>query len=301
MYLKERVVLNKMIGHPAQRLYMLVLSGQIAANAQPGQFVHIQVSQTGTPLLRRPLSIALINQQKEEITIYYRVQGRGTELLSQIKKDEYVSIIGPLGSGFTVPREGNLLLVAGGIGIFPLFSLLQQTDLSKVDVQFFWGGENKVFLESAGLDLLKMFNVPYEVATMDGSLGSQGLVTELLLKALQGKIKEKNSVEKIKERERKTKEETEERAETKAETKADKEIRAAACGPDGMLETTARICQAHGLLLEVSLEERMACGIGACLGCICTVRDEQGNLKRKRVCKDGPVFKGKEVVWDAGI
>lgn len=267
MYLKERVVENKLFGHPSQGLYRMVLNGQAARDAKPGQFVHIQVSDTQDPLLRRPLSIAGIDPEKEEITIYYRVAGKGTDLLTRIGNHEYVSVLGPLGTGFTVPQDGEIVLIAGGIGIFPMYALLQAIDRTKVKVKLLWGGEKEEFLKSADLNLLQTMGIDYEVATLDGSLGTKGLVTALLEKYL---VKKKGPA-----------------------------VRAASCGPKGMLKAVTEMCLQNELPIEVSLEERMACGIGACLGCVCTVKGENGEPKRKRVCKEGPVLDGKEVIWDA--
>ncbi|RNC29479.1 MAG: Dihydroorotate dehydrogenase B (NAD(+)), electron transfer subunit [Candidatus Dichloromethanomonas elyunquensis] len=272
MYLKVRVIENRSIGHPAQGIFRLVLSGQAAKIAKPGQFLHIQVSDTYDPLLRRPLSIAGIDKNKEEITIYYKLLGRGTDLLTHFKENDYLSIMGPLGSEFTVPQQGELLLIAGGIGIFPLYSLIQAIDQEKVKIHLLWGGENIDFLESADLKYLVNSGVNVKISTMDGSLGHKGLVTDLLQEMVQDSsmiaLRCNNLV-------------------------------SAACGPKGMLKATAEICLNNDIPLEVSLEERMACGIGACLGCVCTVRGADGTVKRKRVCKEGPVFRAKEVVWDA--
>lgn len=272
MYLKERVVENRLIGHPAQAIYKLVLSGQVAKTARPGQFVHIQVAETYDPLLRRPLSIAGINPGKEEVTIYYRAAGRGTDLLTRFQENDHVSILGPLGNGFTIPQEGEILLIAGGIGVFPLYSLLQAVNLDHVKLYLLWGGENIDFLESADLKYVLNKGINLQIATMDGSLGHKGLVTDLLQKFLNNKgIQELNR---------------------------NKRLKAASCGPKGMLKAVAEVCARYEIPLEVSLEERMACGIGACLGCVCTVKDEEGNRRRKRVCKEGPVLPAKEVDWD---
>lgn len=272
MILKERVVENRIIGHPAQGLYKMVLSGQVAQTAKPGQFVHLQVADSNDPLLRRPLSIAGIDKIKEEVTIYYKVIGKGTELLTRIRENEHVSVLGPLGTGFTIPDSGEVLLVAGGIGVFPLLSVVQAIDTTKVTVQLLWGGENKQFLESAGLLDIQKTGVDLKVSSLDGSLGIKGLVTELLESYLDG--------------------------DTTAKLRDKGNLRVATCGPKGMLQAVTKICLSHKVPVEVSLEERMACGIGACLGCVCTVKDSEGNLKRKRVCKEGPVLDGKEVVWD---
>lgn len=274
MIMKERIIENRSIGHPGQGLFKMILKGQIARTARPGQFVHLKVAHGYDPLLRRPLSIAGIDKSKEEITIYYRVAGKGTELLAGIRQDEYIDVLGPLGNGFTVPHSGELLLVAGGIGVFPLFSLIQATDKEQVNVKLLWGGENKQFLESAGLDHLKGLGVDLEVSTLDGTLGVKGLVTDLLDSYLTAYSSVHSNG-----------------------TDTD-HLKAAACGPNGMLKAVTEICLHHDVPLEVSLEERMACGVGACLGCVCSVKDLEGNLKRKRVCKEGPVLDGKEVVWD---
>ncbi|UWG96095.1 dihydroorotate dehydrogenase electron transfer subunit [Dehalobacter sp. DCM] len=273
MYLKERVVENRFVGHPALGIYKLVLKGQAAKEARPGQFLHIKVNNTNDPLLRRPLSIAGIDSEKEELTIYYRVKGKGTELLSQVDENDHLSILGPLGTEFLVPEDGELLLIAGGIGIFPLYSLIQAAQKKNIRMKLLWGGENRGFLESAGLSSLITMGLDFEIATMDGSYGEKGLVTLLLDKYLE----HKHTVE----------------------LRQQGLLQAAACGPNGMLKAVTDRCLAHDVPIEVSLEERMACGVGACVGCVCTVMGEDGQPARKRVCSDGPVFKGREVVWNA--
>lgn len=270
MLIKEKVIENTQIGSFDQGLFKLVLQGEAALNARPGQFVHIKVADSYDPLLRRPISIAGINRESQELTLFYRVKGKGTELLSQVKPNESVSILGPLGNGFEIPEEGELLLIGGGIGVFPLFSVLQAVDRKKVAVKLLWGGENKCFMESAGLEYLAQNGIEYELATMDGSIGHKGLVTDLLEIHLQKNCS--NSAKKV--------------------------LQAASCGPNGMMKAVAGVCQEAEVTLQVSLEERMACGVGACLGCVCTVI-EDGIYKRKKVCKDGPVFDGKGVVWNA--
>ncbi|KUO57977.1 MAG: oxidoreductase [Gracilibacter sp. BRH_c7a] len=276
MILKERVIENRIMGDPIQMLYKMVISGQAAQTATPGQFVHLQVADSNEPLLRRPLSIAGIDKNTEEVTIYYKVIGKGTELLTRIKENEYISVLGPLGTGFTVPDSGELLLVAGGIGIFPLLSLIQAVDKEKVKLKLLWGGENKQFIESAGLIDIEKMGVNLDMSTLDGSLGTKGLVTDLLESYLG------DNTDTI----------------AKPKDNGKQNLRVATCGPKGMLQAVTKICLGHNVPVEVSLEERMACGIGACLGCVCTVKDLEGNLKRKRVCKEGPVMDGKEVVWD---
>lgn len=273
MYMTERVVENRFVGHPAQGIFKLVLKGQAAKEAKPGQFLHIKVNDTNDPLLRRPLSIAGIDREREELTVYYRVKGTGTKILSQVAENQYLSILGPLGTGFSVPETGVLLLIAGGIGVFPLFSVIQAAQNKNIGIKLLWGGENKTFLESAGLSFLTKMGLDFEVATMDGSYGEKGLVTALLDRYLADQKTLKLQRQGF--------------------------LQAAACGPNGMLKAVTEICIAKEVPVEVSLEERMACGVGACVGCVCTVIGENGQPARKRVCADGPVFDGREVMWNA--
>ncbi|HBR29915.1 MAG TPA: oxidoreductase [Firmicutes bacterium] len=266
----EKVLENRVVV-PDSGIYKLVLEGEVAATARPGQFVHLQVGLATDPLLRRPVSIAGIDRGRGIVTLFYRVAGRGTALLAGVGEQETLSVIGPLGNGFTLPQAGELLLLAGGIGIFPLFSLMDAVDRSKVKVKVLWGAENRQLLEAAGRQRLVDLALDYEVSTIDGSMGQPGLITNLLESYLR-----KRSLESTQQR-----------------------ISAVACGPPRMLKVVTEICLREGLPVEVSLEERMACGVGACRGCVCTVRTAGGTLERRRVCKDGPVFKGREVVWDA--
>ncbi|MGI5901252.1 MAG: dihydroorotate dehydrogenase electron transfer subunit [Desulfitobacteriia bacterium] len=272
MHGTEIVIENRQLGFQDQGLLEMIIRGKIAQTALPGQFVFLKAGPTQDPLLRRPLSIARIDRKLGEIALRYRVSGQGTKLLSQLKEGEEVDILGPLGNGFSIPEKGKLLLLAGGIGIFPLLSIIEEVQAHKaykdLELKIFWGGEDKRFLESAGLKELRAKNLDCKVSTLDGSLGRQGLLTDLLNDFLTG-----------------------------SDNGALGEVEAVACGPKGMLKAVTEICLAKKIPLQVSLEERMACGIGACLGCVCTVQ-EGSDLARKRVCKEGPVFEAREVVWD---
>lgn len=268
MLIEAEVVQHEVMGDQDQKLRRLVLKGPIAREARPGQFVHIQVSSTYDPLLRRPFSIAQINAEQEEITVMYRVQGRGTELLAQASPGALLSVLGPLGNGFSLPDQGELWLVAGGIGVFPLYGLARAALESRIPARLFWGGENEKFLESAGLASWRALGLPVHLTTLDGSVGKKGLVTELFHEHLKG-------------------------------SGMAPQIRVAACGPHAMMQAVTAACLEAGLPVEVSLEERMGCAVGACLGCVATLRDEEGNWRRAKVCQEGPVFQGEEVVWDA--
>jgi dihydroorotate dehydrogenase electron transfer subunit len=221
--------------------------------AKPGQFVQVQTSDTHDPLLRRPLSVH--DSSPATLTLLFRHAGRGTELLARKKPGESLNLIGPLGSGFSIGQQQEAVVVAGGIGAAPLYFLLRQLQESGKKVSFFYGARSKHEL------LLRQeyscLATEYAEATDDGSAGLHGFVTELAKKAI-------------------------------AELDAD----IYACGPAAMLRQVARLAQEFHRECYVSLEAHMACGVGACLGCVVPVGTEG---QYKRVCVDGPVFNAQEV------
>lgn len=268
------VVRNEKIAD-ADDLRRLVLRWEGALEAGPGQFLHIKITDALDPLLRRPLSIAAIDREKQELTVLYRVKGRGTQLLAQVRPGECLNVLGPLGKGFTIPgftipEQGELVLAAGGIGAFPLLSLAVDAKAQGVKTTLLWGGESKDFFTNAGLALWERTGIEIVLASIDGSIGLRGLVTDLLKE----KFPEDGTVS------------------------GGDGVRIAVCGPVGMLKAVTAWGLEKGLTMEISLEEKMGCGVGACLGCVCTVRDQDGNIRRAKVCSDGPVFKAEEVVWD---
>ena len=274
------VVVHEGLGEEEQMLRRLVLKGPIAKTAKAGQFVAIQVQDSSIssfdPLLRRPISLAEISPDKDEITLLYRIAGRGTEILARAKCGERLSVMGPLGQGFSLPEERELWLIAGGIGIFPLYALAQSALAQGLTVRLFWGGENQQFLESAGLFQWQALGIPIHLSTLDGSLGQKGLVTEQVqarLSQVFGQTKQEQPI-------------------------GDEKVSVATCGPKRMMQAVTELCGNSGVPVEVSLEERMGCAVGACLGGVCTLRDDVGTLIHKKVCQDGPVFRGEEVVWD---
>lgn len=274
------VVVHERFGDEEQRLRRLIIKGPIAQTAKAGQFVAIQVQDSSIssfdPLLRRPISLAEISPDRDEITLLYRTVGRGTEILARARCGESLSVMGPLGQGFSLPEDGELWLIAGGIGIFPLYALAQSALARGLKVRLFWGGENKSFLESAGLFQWQALGIPILLSTLDGSLGQNGLVTEQVqeqLSQLFGQSKQEQPL-------------------------GGGKISVATCGPKKMMQAVTEQCRNPGVPVEVSLEERMGCAVGACLGCVCTLIDGAGTLIHKKVCQDGPVFRGEEVVWD---
>lgn len=277
-----KVISHERMGDPQYQIMRLILHAEIAMEAKPGQFVHVQVSTGLDPLLRRPISIAEINTEKKEITLLYRIRGKGTERLAQVKPREELSLLGPIGRGFTVPTDGELLLIAGGIGVFPLLALAKAAKEKNLSVRLFWGGENKAFFESAGLESWKEAGIRVELSTMDGSVGVKGTVLDLIQR-------EYNSTSQLED--------------THLQGGHSSYLTSVAtCGPNPMMQVVSETFLEYGYSVEASLEERMGCAVGACLGCICTLRDEKsGDLRRAKVCKDGPVFNAREVAWNVEI
>jgi len=241
----------------ANRVFELVLTGELASiMLQAGQFVNIKVGDGGF-LLRRPISICSVNHHKKEITLVYRAEGAGTTSLSGQKAGEYVDILGPLGTGFdieSIPTVATVALVGGGIGVPPMYEAAKKLSAKGNKVVAILGFESK-----DGVFYEEKFQEIAEVhvATMDGSYGFEGHVVALM--------KEKG-------------------------IEFDWVL---ACGPKTMLQGlhTEYHSTKEGFL---SFEERMACGIGACYACVCTMSDGS----RPRVCKEGPVFNLKEVAFN---
>jgi len=232
---------------------------EIARSAKPGQFVDIKVSDTLEPLLRRPFSIHRLDGKRVELL--YEVVGKGTEILSQKKSGEYLDVIGPLGNGFDyqlpVTSYRLPILIAGGMGVAPLMFLSEKLTGFKIQVLIGAKNKNKIICSEE----FRKLGCEVKIATDDGSIGFKGKVTELLKKMLSTIDYRLSTIY--------------------------------ACGPRPMLKQIAFISKQHNIPAQISLEEHMACGIGACLGC--AVNTKQAF---KRVCKEGPVFDADEIVWE---
>lgn len=219
--------------------------------AKPGQFVQVEVSATHDPYLMRPISVH--DNDAKHLSLLYRVAGRGTELLAKKNAGESLHVIGPLGNGFTLTERPSAVVIGGGIGAAPLYYLLNALRAVGKEVYFFFGAKSKeeLFLLAEYQQLVTHF----ATATDDGSAGFHGLVTELAKPVM-----------------------------------ATQNAEIYACGPTPMLRAVSQIATAANRRSYVSLEAKMACGVGACLGCVVPVGDGY-----KRVCVDGPVFTGEEV------
>lgn len=234
---------------------------QIAARAQPGQFVHLRVSVNSTsPLLRRPFSVAGVNLAAGTFRILVRTIGRGTEILSDLMPGTELSVLGPLGHGFPhLPQERDGVVVAGGVGLAPLLFLA--TAREGTCKKGLYGADTAEALVLA--DELGGKCGDVALATDDGSAGHHGFVTDLLSSALEGL--------------------------------PDPVV--LACGPRPMMAAAARLCMSRAVACYVSFEAWLGCGVGACLGCVIPSTDEA--QRYVRVCRDGPVFRAEQVDWDA--
>lgn len=253
----------------------------------PGQFVHLRVGafdQTPLPsydlLLRRPFSIH--QHQGRTLEILYKVVGRGTEILSKKLPHEELDLLGPLGQGFFLPPtgeemkwEGEPLIVAGGMGIAPLLFLAKRIKSASPLVLIGAKTKKNIFGENE----FKKMGIKTLVATEDGSRGFKGMVTELLKKYLSTINYKLLTI-------------------------------IYTCGPWEMLRKIAAISAEWKIPCQVSLEGQMACGVGACQGCVIKcwraadftsekskADRKEGEIVYKRICCDGPVFNSKQVVW----
>lgn len=245
----------------------LALPSLDSLRVYPGEFFMIRISPGLDPLLRRPFSLHSIgsfkSKRQQRLSILFRTVGRGTHLMAAWTRGKPVDMIGPLGRGYTVPeglRTG--IMIAGGLGIASLFALAESIVLKgkATHVRAYLGGKSKpdVLLKKELEDMGATVNV----TTEDGSLGTRGLITRLL---------EREGPQLAK----------------------DSETMVYACGPLEMLAKVAAITQELSIPCQVSLEARMACGVGSCLSCVVRTRDEGYQL----VCKNGPVFDASRIDW----
>ena len=243
--------------------FRLVLRApEIAPRIQPGQFAHVRILPLKDALLRRPFSIFQVTG--ETFSILYKTVGKGTDALARLRAGEELSVIAPLGHGFTVPKPGceTPLLVAGGYGMAAMFLLAQRSPQKGI---VFVGGRRRV-------DILcekEFAALGWEVraTTEDGSHGEKGLVTQPLLSEI-----------------RKSKFEI-------------RNCKLFACGPNPMLKAVGKIAAEFAVPAELSVDEHMCCGVGVCLTCVIPVQTAAG-WEYQRTCTEGPVFDARTVLWE---
>jgi len=258
---------------------MSVLLTSRLDSAMPGQFIMMRKQGVKDPLLRRPLSLYGFFQTEAGTVLefLYRVLGKGTLALSHLVAGDTVDILGPLGKPFELfPDRPHIILLAGGIGAAPLSYFLeylaksldlsgenaQQADMRRIT--FYFGAATASAL--VGLPKIQRCCSDVRIATDDGSVGFAGTITELLRKELPKFDPEKICIY--------------------------------SCGPTAMIKSLSQLMQTSFIPCYVSMEERMACGIGACLGCSIKVHQEPSEWAYCQVCTDGPVFNIKDLLWE---
>jgi dihydroorotate dehydrogenase electron transfer subunit len=282
----------------ARDTYRLRLAdATIARTIKPGQFVMIRPGSEGAsdPLLGRPL--ALYDVIRDPITgtptafeVVYLVVGRGTAALSQRRPGERIAVWGPLGNGFGATPAGSAIFVAGGIGQTPFLalgrswlgraaygeaaSLSQHRRVSETGgpssqagafcsaITLLYGVRTAALL--AGIDDFRRAGVDVELATDDGTIGHHGFVTDILARKLE---------------------------------RGDRPARVVGCGPPAMLATLAKIVRQYDVCCDVSLENQMACGFGACFSCVVPIRQPDGSTDLRRACVEGPIVSADLVDW----
>lgn len=242
-----------------------VTAGEIASRAEPGQFVNVAIDVSGT-LLRRPFSIAGASSSGPvagTIDIVVDPHGPGTDALGRVRTGDRLTLMGPLGKPFPMPqRRVSAVLVGGGYGAAPLYFMGQRLRTAGHRIGFVIGAADQHRIVDAIVP--KRMATSTVFTTEDGSLGEQGVVTDVLARALRS---------------------------------TDAEV-VYACGPNAMLAAVSAISEQLDIPCQVAVEEHMACGVGVCMTCVLPIRDRQGDTHNRRVCLDGPVFTSTRIDWD---
>lgn len=237
-------------------------ASEIIDEIKPGQFIEIRVINSIEPLLRRPISIYNVNKIDNTIEFIFQVKGKGTKILAEREIGGKLDIVGPLGNGvFTYEDNKNVAIIGGGIGIFPLYELSKQiknNTNSNVNMYIGFRSKDYIVLEKEFSEVSNNL----VITTDDGSYGIKGFAINELKKDI-----EKGKIDVI-----------------------------YACGPLPMLKAVKELAKEKTINCQISLEEKMACGLGVCLGCaVKTASSTIEEPKYLHVCKDGPVFNAEEV------
>ncbi len=223
----------------------------------PGQFLAIRVLEAFTPLLRRPFAFSGFNKKNSTASVIYQKRGPATEILSNKKPSEQIDIIAPMGNTFLSKIDLNrkYILAAGGIGLGPMLFFGEYLKEHSNNFLIIFGCRTKTLIpESKQLDYLDSI-----ICTDDGSAGFKGTIVDYL-----------NSIN------------------------ISTNSKLYCCGPEPMLKACHYFSETKNILCRVSMEQIMACSIGACMGCVIKVNTENGFA---RVCKEGPVFNSKDIIW----
>lgn len=265
---ERRLTLDEIRFLNARCFVLAFRSPEIAGAARPGQFLMLAASAGIEPLLRRPMAVYEVLTsagEPEGFSVLVERTGRGTTLMSGLLAGDEVDVLGPLGNAFAPPADAasEAVLVMGGVGAapFPLFAkaLVRAGHATRA---FIGGRTREHLLCTADFEAL---GVPATLATEDGSVGHHGLVTEPLAEYLDG---------------------------------CDRRVAVYSCGPTPMMRAVDGIAAARDLPHQVSLEAPMACGIGVCLSCVVPTVGEAGGWRYRRICREGPVFDARELLWE---
>ncbi len=244
----------------ARRIYRMVLhcEGADLAHFVPGQFANIEIPGHNELLLKRPLSICTIDKKNNAVTLVYQVKGKGTQALTKLREGAQIETILPVGRGFSLKNsDKKVFLVGGGVGIAPLLSVTQKWPDKEYEA--FLGYKSRQY--EYCLEDFKRVSANVHVSTDDGTLGERCVVTEILKRRLENTVPDA----------------------------------VLACGPLPMIAALKSILAPLRIPAQVSMEQRMCCGFGACYTCVCGV-DSGGGLEYKKTCVEGPVFDLYEVV-----
>lgn len=254
--------------HATQGIYLITAAEQLSPLGYRFTIACPQVAKTAKAgqfvhircegfMLRRPISICSIDPMEDSITIVFEVRGEGTHWLATRKAGDPIDMMAPLGNGFALlPPDKKAILIGGGIGTPPMVGLAEHYGKNAHAIIGFRSKE-AVLLE----DTLAATGAALSLCTDDGSAGHKGFVTDILSQCLE----------------------------------TDKPDILYACGPTPMLKAVAALAKTHKVRCQLSLEERMGCGVGACLVCVCKIKEANGEIAHKCVCKNGPVFEAEEV------
>lgn len=258
---KAPIVANERAG--AGIWVMTVRAPHIAESAQPGQFVHCRIPGMEGHILRRPFGVYAADCQAGTVDIMYQVLGFGTQHMTTLAIGEELEMIGPVGRGWQPPVDcKKALLVAGGVGSAPIHPLVCQLKAQGAEVVSVLGAQTAEALVARERFEVALGCEPL-CSTDDGTFGRAGFCTPLVQEALDEAAAAGQPFDYV-----------------------------ACCGPEPLMKLVAAMAEKAGVTCEVSLERRMACGVGACLSCV--VDTTNG---KKRACMDGPVFPSTEVVW----
>jgi len=236
----------------------------------PGQFIMTREPGRIDPLLGRPFGVYGFERSQDEVTveILYKVVGKGTLLLSRLTEGDFIEVLGPYGRAFDVyPEAGRIVFICGGIGVAPITYLASHyrrlSAARDVELICYYGASKAESL--VGIEKIKKICSDVFISTDDGSHGFQGLITERFSADISSYEPGSSKIY--------------------------------ACGPRSMLKQLSELLARNSVFCQILMEERMACGVGACLGCTVLLKDGEGRGEHARACMEGPVFNIGDIHW----